>query len=201
MKLTVIKQNSHLFTRSRFCEKGFTIIELLVVMAIVVSLAGIGFGVFSKMNTTSRENETRTIINAVSAAMEARAGDISSAQRGLMASIQPALTYPDGDDSDTSTEDLVLYISGDFDGDKKVDEGMKSKLPEVVVESAGKNSYIKKVGENWLIVDSWGTPLRYTYPGVYNNYDDGFDIESAGPDKEFGVGGSDDLSKDNILLK
>ncbi len=200
MKLTAHKQNFYSSSRSGSSEKGFTLIEVIVVIAIVVSLASIGFGVFSKMHRTSRENETRAIINAVAAAMEARSADISSAQRLEMGLVSGGL-YPAGGGGDDSSEELVFYISGDFDGDEEVDDGAESKLPEVVVESAGKNSYIKEVGSKWLIVDSWGTPLRYTYPGVYHNQDDGFDIESAGPDGEFGGGSSDDLAKDNIILK
>jgi len=51
------------------------------------------------------------------------------------------------------------------------------------------------VDGNFVIVDSWGTPLRYTFPGEHNNHDDGFDLESAGPDEDF------DTEEDNIVLE
>ncbi len=191
-------------------KRGFTLIELIVVMGIITTMAGISYGVFFLITGRANEDKTELIIRDVASAMEARASDISAAQMKEMGLPDGAI-YPEGDGGDTSTEALIHYITGDFDGDGSIatDEGVRSKLPKLVVSSAGKESYIAEVNGKWLIVDSWGTPLRYTYQnnggvysGTYHTSDDGFDIVSAGPDRDFGnSGGNDAASKDNIILK
>jgi len=187
MKLSAINQRP---TSSRGSVKGFTLIEVIVVMAIIMGLAGIGFGVFFKVNDSAKENETRTILEAVASAMDARSADISSTQRDSVG-VQPGFTFPNGDGSEGSTTDLVSYISGDFNGDEEIDVGAKTKLPEISPGESGKNSYLDKDGR---IVDSWNTPIRYTFPGVYHTEDDGFDLQSAGIDRIFD-------NEDDIILK
>jgi len=202
MKFMTSKQKVN---QSSLLMKGFTLIELLVVMAIIATLSGIGFGVFLYMNTSAKESETETIINAVAAAMDARSADISSDQRDDL-NIPDDATFPEGDGSESSTEDIVYYIMGDFDRNGVVDEGAETKLPQLSSVDSGEASFLNEDG---YIVDSWGTPIRYTYKdqgggnysGEYHNEDNGFDLESAGPDKEFGSSSSDSLSEDNIILK
>ena len=175
---------------SRGSVKGFTLIEVLVVMAIVASLSGIGFSVFFSANKTAKENETRVILKAVSSAMDSRSVDISSTQRTAIG-ITAGRTFPDGDNTISSSEKLVFYISGDFDGDGNIDDGAKTKMPEIVAGESGKGSYLDA---DERIVDSWDTPIRYTFPGVYHTEDDGFDLQSAGADRIFG-------NEDDIILK
>lgn len=193
---------NHDHLKSSTLKRGFTLLELVVVMAIILIIAGIGYGVFLKVYQSAKEKETKIILDSVSTAMIARAADISSTQRAEAAlGITVGLTFPNGDNSATSTANLIFYISGDFDGDGIVDTGAETKLTQVLRDSGDKDSYVKQVGANWVIVDAWDTPVRYQFPGVYHTEDDGFDLESAGPDKQFGADPTDPLAKDNIILQ
>ncbi len=187
MKLTSQNLNT---LAARKTKKGFTLMEVIVVMAIIFGLAGIGFGDFFQMNNTAKEGETRAILNAVSEAMVARSADISSDQRGDVG-VQTGFIYPTGDGGDKSTEALVSYISGDFDGNGYIDDNARTKSSAIVPGQTGSSSYLN---DDDVIVDSWGTPIRYTFPGDYHNEDNGFDLESAGPDREFDT-------DDDIILK
>lgn len=192
-----LSSNQILTPLVRNLKQGFTLIEVIVVMAIIASLAAIGFGVFFQMNNSAREKETAVIINTIASAMDARAADISAEQRDLVG-IVAGFTYPSGDGTENSTIDLVRYIAGDFDGDGATDQGADTKMSNLLAQESGKSSLLDEQGR---IIDSWKTPIRYTFPGNYHNEDDGFDLESAGPDREFGSGEDDDLARDNIILK
>jgi len=190
MKLTTKQYQVQALTRSSLSKQGFTIIEVIVVMAIIITLSGIGFGVFFKMNENARASQTQVIIDSVAAAMEGRSLDITRDQRDTLGL---ASTFPSGAGGDDSTVDLVSYISGDFDGDGETDDGVETKLPQLVANDSDSNqdSYLDDDGR---IVDGWGNPIQYTFPGDYHNEDDGFDLVSAGPDEEFGT-------EDDIILK
>ena len=192
MKLSV--NNQLVLTTRTYSNRGFTLVELLVVIAIIATLSAIGFGTFLKIQGNARANETRVIISAIATAMESRASNITSSQR-LSVGVGNGDTYHNGDGSEASTTPLINYISGDFDGDGVIDNGVTTELPQVVIESADSSSFISQVGSDWVIVDAWGTPLRYTFPGNHNNHDDGFDLESAGPDEDF------EQEDDNIILE
>jgi len=178
------------------------LVEVLVVITIIALLGAIGYGTFLTLRENAKVNETELIIEAVASAMEARANDITTQQRMDVGIPQGDVFHP-GDGSDGSTTNLVHYISGDYDRDDVPDDGVKTKLDKVVIDSADSNSFISEVAGAWVIVDAWDNPIRYTFPGNHNNHDDGFDLESAGPDEMF-TGTNDkgnDATLDNIILE
>ena len=191
MKLSKQHQFFKFINVKYYSQRGFTLVEMLVVIAIIALVSAIGYGTFIKLRENARINATELIIEAVASAMDARSSNITSAQRAAV-SIPPEQTFHSGDGSETSTNDLIAYLSGNFG----VGDEVTSVLPQVDVNTAGTaNSYVEDVNGQFLIVDSWGTPLRYTFPGDHNTHDDGFDLESAGPDKDF------DEDSDNIILE
>ncbi len=199
MKLSKRTLCSDSYYKQSHLNRGFTLIELLVVIAIIAGLAVIGFGTFFKIAENAKGSDTKARIAAVAAAMEARAEDITSAQRTDIG-IPDGRTYPDGDRSDEfGTSILIDYISGDYNRDGVPDDGVRPMLDQVVILENG-NAFIKNLGgdDSWVIVDAWGNPLRYTFPGEHNNHDNGFDLESAGPDEMFD---GNDAELDNIILE
>ncbi len=186
-------------------KPGFTLIELIVVMFIIASLSAIGFGVFFNLREGAKEDTTAVLLNELAHNMEARsAAGVSQAQRGRV-NITGGLIYPKGDGGDDSTINLALYVSGDFNGDGKLDEldrldnNGNSVIP-IMSKFLKKDPSKASLDKDGRIVDAWRRPIRYIHKlkngvatGDYNNFDNSFDLLSAGIDGKFGT--ADDIRK------
>lgn len=163
---------------------GFSLVELLAVMVIIAVLASFGFGTYMLVNKNARVTQAKVMIENLTAAIEARSGQDFSATdlNDLSAILESGTRYPKGDGSDTSTDGLYAYLSGDYDSDGEVDDDRNPMFSEIDPQYDGKGKYLNAAK---LIVDPWQTPLRYEFPGAKNNVEEGFDLWSAGPDKEF----------------
>lgn len=159
-------------------------IEMLTVITIIAVLSAIGFGTFMLVGKRAKVQQADLMIENVSSALETRLsegfskfeladlGDVLDAQSNM----------PTGSGGKTSTRGLYRVLSGDYNNDGRIDEGVVPSFPEMDPEYEGAGRY---VNDDRLIVDPWRTPLRYQFPGINNNVEDGFDIWSAGPDGEF----------------
>ncbi|MEJ6580215.1 MAG: prepilin-type N-terminal cleavage/methylation domain-containing protein [Akkermansiaceae bacterium] len=162
----------HQFYSIKRVRRGFSLIELLVVISIIVILAGIGLTAFSSVKKNQAIKLTQVRIKNASLKLQEYANE----NNGL---------YPVGEDASSS----ILYntLSGDYSGQGKDPTGpvfwkeLLNKDPSLVGTLQGKK----------VILDAFGQSLRYRaardesgeiVPDVKN--DGSFDIWSIGPDGE-----------------
>ncbi len=159
-------------------------IEMLTVITIIAVLSAIGFGTFMLVGKRAKVQQAELMIENVSSALEARVSEgfseIQLADLSDVLDVQSNL--PGGGGGRTSTSGLYRILSGDYNSDGRVDEGVSPSFPEMDPEYEGAGRY---VNDSRLIVDPWRTPMRYLFPAINNNVENGFDLWSAGPDGEF----------------
>ena len=165
MKISLVSQ------KHRRSRAGFSLIELLVVVSIIVILAGITIGVMSRVSLKQDISQTRTNLLLVRNALE----DYKNEQ-GF---------YPVGQDSLSSS--VFMALSGDPTG-----QGQNPTEP-IYLPRLNDNdpSLVGMFNGNKVIVDAWGESFRYRsaldangqpVTNVKNNGD--FDLWSIGPDSE-----------------
>lgn len=149
----------------------FTLVEILTVAAIISVLIGMSLGITAYVGKRNREVQTQTTIKMLEMVLEqyknkhgyypALSGkpedDIGNAVFKLPA------TPPDNHELVSLFHD-VSYNNNDITGIKGVN--------------------VKRVGNDIFILDGWGAPILYVYPGVFNKTK--VDLVSGGPDKKLG---------------
>ncbi|MFC4994629.1 prepilin-type N-terminal cleavage/methylation domain-containing protein [Rubritalea tangerina] len=173
-------------TNKTASRKGFTMIEVLTVIAILAVLGGIGFGTYMAVNRQAKVTQCEVMIENVSSNLESLSlSKADVAELGSMLDSESRM--PTGDGGNTSTENLYAVLAGDYDLDGEVDDDRTPAFPEIDPQYEGKGRY---VNADLLIVDPWKKPMRYNHSSdpaanLNNNVVNGFDLWSAGPDGEF----------------
>jgi prepilin-type N-terminal cleavage/methylation domain-containing protein len=179
------------FNSSKRFQRGFSLIELLVVISIIVILAGLGLATFRKVQRNQAIDLTKVRIKYATLKTEEYANE----NNGL---------YPVGDDASSA----ILYnaLSGDYSG-----QGQPPTGPTYWKELLNKDpSLVGVQGGKRVIFDGFLQSIRYRsardengqlVPNVKN--DGSFDIWSVGPDGEpsdFNVDGTSEseFTKDDI---
>lgn len=154
-------------------RSGFSLIELLVVVAIIVILAGIVIGALIKVNKSRDIKQTRVTLKNIALKLE----DYASEHNGI---------YPVGEDASSA----ILYnaLSGDYSGQGQAPTG-----PVYWKElNDQKNaSLVGTLQGKKVILDSFGNSFRYRAALDKNGNlveevrnDGDFDLWSVGPDGE-----------------
>lgn len=170
---------------------GFTLIEIMVVIAIIAVLATMTVGGMSWYKRKAAEGKTKVLVHGISRALEEYRLDYGF--------------FPQGDGNANSTEQVyvALYGDGELTSDDdgnvtistaptgKPDEGNTVYLAILNPDLVGSKMNVESAAGSYTIIDAWGEELGYESPGEMNPADD-FDLWSLGPD---GVGGPETGTK------
>lgn len=160
-------------------EQAFTIVELLVVLAVIVVLAGITFGTASGVQTARMKATARAEIMLISQSLE----DFRIAHGDYPVSVGP--------EDNAVTLSKALFGWKEFRGEplKFVDRSPRSKLkveafidPTKVLYEGDLPEDLKRKPLNVRFIDPWGQPYVYAYKDSkeWNNF--AFVLYSKGPD-------------------
>jgi type II secretory pathway pseudopilin PulG len=154
-------------------ETGFTLVELLTVVAIIMILAGLTVGGLSYFNRKMAEDKTRMQLKLLATGLEAYYFDFGE--------------YPSSQGSGTENQSYVIYeaLFYDTDGDGqnyKNDEDQEIYVAELDPGSTNQG-WISGTGTKVKLIDGFGNEYRYrrlSNPANMRNPD--FDLWSVGAD-------------------
>ena len=163
---------------------NYSLVEILTVVAIIAILIGIALGVTSYVKTRNREVQTQTTIKMLEMVLEQYKNKFGS---------YPALN---GQPENTIGKNAVFKFSAESSGK----DSLISFFDDVSYngnEITGiKGVNIVKKGDDILILDGWGSPIIYVYPGVFNK--NKFDLGSGGANKMLGEDASSKFTENDI---
>lgn len=153
-------------------SSGFTLIEMIVVLTIIMILAGLITGAATKAKQRAMIAQTKTMISGLETALGMFQTDLGGYPNSGNASLVTNLTTLGGSYTVGTTSYTVVATSG-WSGPY-----INFKTNDLV---------------SGQVVDAWGSNYSYVRPGVTagSTY---VDIWSNGPDKANNSGGGDDIS-------
>jgi prepilin-type N-terminal cleavage/methylation domain-containing protein len=160
-------------TNTRKKLGGFTLVEILVVIAIIASLAGVSLVAYNTLYLSGQDTATEARIKLMSSEIEAI-----------------VLEFPDEltgnfDGGETSTLEIYKLLSGDSNG---APDGVISGQ-EISGPMSGDLIGSKWVNSSYMLVDAWKKPLRFRRTGGKGEKHHYFDLWSVGQD---GISGTED---------
>ncbi len=174
----------HHFTKGN-SSKGFTLIEILVVMAIIAVLATVVVGSIGFYQNKTKDNKGKVLVASVSQALDSYRLDEGE--------------YPEmgADGSEMSSAILYDTLFGDSDGDGIADDDATIYLDTLNPNGNTAALNVEESGDGYILVDGFKNPLRYRAPGQQNPGSE-FDLWSAGLDGETNANNSGDETRDDV---
>ena len=161
---------------------SFTLVELLVVTAIVALLGAIGFAGYGYAMNASRRAATESVIQQISAGLENF--KIKNGYYPVSKDYNPIVFQQKGD-----FITCIFWGKKDSEGKYETSWGNSSDTqPGATVKAFLKvldQEKLKKNISNDQLIDSWGGAIYYRYPGKFNTT--GFDLIAPGEDGQFGT--------------
>ena len=164
---------------------AFTLIEVLVVVAIISMLAALGFAGVRFAQNQSREKDTIALIRDITRAIESYKDDNGAYPRPALdeepttvngeswivggAKMLYQVLSGDGNDSIKGGEKVSNGLQGSAKDDKDPTAG-KVYMDTIVaptkqqIEDKKHTKYVDNAGEAYYVVDPWRHPLRYVVP-------------------------------------
>ncbi len=201
--------------------KGFTLVEVLVVITILALLSAMAWAMTGYIKSSSMKKETETHVALIEASLEAYKAD----NGGVM---------PYGRGDEWSSHIIYRILSGDYNNDGRQDRDKTGKLMTAYCKTLAINSspqdeiqqglpaYRVKLAKSpdmpesilktaskkrFAIIDPWGVPYRYCL-GCEAECDQPekkgyginahFDVYSLGPDRQGNGKTNQGLNLDNI---
>ena len=192
--------------RSRY--SGYTLVEILVVIAIIGLVVGISLGAFSIIQQKSQDKATKVRVDSISL-------ELATLLREFPDDDYTSLLAGANGDVDSSIEVYKLLtgdenVNGLIDSDELAQPLAEKLLPpkeDALMTAADWQLTRVWVTDTYQIKDAFGEPLRLRlrdesgkgFVGEKNNSPVAFDLWSGGQDRQTGnsaIGTSDDLKDD-----
>ena len=159
---------------------SFTLVEIIMVVALIAVLTGIAIGGYSYARGAARESATRATIKQLEAALE-------------NAKVKHGFYLPD------KGEKLYILYEGNADAanlakEKWAKEDLKDCIA-VFLKTLDVESMRQYVDDTGAVCDAWGNPIVYKAPDTTDpdkKKHKPFTLRSKGPDGE--DGGDDDIT-------
>ena len=167
----------------RIMKRTFTLVEILVVVAIIGILAGMALGLTAYVSEKTARTSTQTTIKLVELALENFKSKYGA---------YPVL--------DSSGKPTILYLENIYFGDSSYKNTLWGCFNDVTADTATsaadttaskRTAKIRGIRIQWdtgknqyQVQDGWRQPLIYVYPGVVNT--GSYDLISLGKDRCLG---------------
>ena len=155
---------------------SFTLVEIIMVVALIAVLTGIAIGGYSYAMGASRESATRATLKQLEAAFES-----GKTKHGF---------YPASTSMPTSGSDHVIKLFG-ADGEEISDAALATawgNLPDKYIKDFRRaldlESLRQYIDASGVVCDAWGNPIVYTAPDTDKKKP--FTLRSKGPDGDTG---------------